>query len=107
MNKILLSLPLLALTLGACDAPDASEACPIDHAEQVQDRAIEFLYLSQYEWTGTLQAFADLSVKCDGIQDEKVAVSWSVYPEIIGSKMERVMGFGFSTMAQEKLINCF
>lgn len=103
MNKLIKSLPILGLL--ACD-PVYQEAEQVD---PVSFRgAPEVLYLTQNEAQIDLFAFAKMVVHCDGIEKVKLAVTWSAYdlenPTVGGP---RVLGFGFSTMAHDPLIDCY
>ena len=100
MNKFIYSIPL-ALAL-ACD-PAAQEP------EQVEFRGNpEVLYLTQYEADIDLIGFAKMVASCDGIEKVKLAATWTAYPQenpfVAGP---RVLGFGFSTMAHDALIDCY
>ena len=98
MNKILQSLPLLAL-LG-CD--------PVyQEAERVEFRGDpQALYLTQYEANIDLAAFAKMVMHCDGLEKLKLAVTWSAYTPNAGQP-DRVMGFGFSVLSKGPLADCY
>ena len=100
MSKLFKALPLLAL-LAACDP--VAQVDPIEFSGQP-----EVLYLTQYEADIDLIGFAKMVASCDGIEKVKLAATWTAYPQenpfVAGP---RVLGFGFSTMARDALIDCY
>lgn len=100
MSKLFKALPLLAL-LSACD--------PVAQVDRIEFRGQpEVLYLTQFEADIDLQAFAKMVTSCDGIEKVKLAVTWTAYaPQDPTGGGPRVLGFGFSTMAHDPLIDCY
>jgi hypothetical protein len=103
ITTIIIAAMALAQTL-ACDQ-QVDE--PVD--EPVAFRGMpEVLYLTQHEAEVDLQAFAKMVVACNGIEKVKLATTWSAYPwEDPTNSGTRVLGFGFSTMAHDALIECY
>ena len=96
MKKILLTC-ILACGVLACDTP----------VEENFRLGPEVLYLTQNEAQIDLVKFSEIVLKCKGIEKSELALTFTAHPPLNPKDKTRVLGLGFSTMATDKLIDCY
>lgn len=92
---------LTAILIGCLLACDPT---PINEDTQFRDLS-EVLYLDSYDSEIGLSEFAEIVKLCNDIEKPELNLTFSAYDP--GSKNFKVLGLGFSTMASEKLVDCY